>query len=216
MGDEPRRANDRTRTPEEWQQIRKAYEGGESEASIGRRLGIDRKTIRKRRIAEHWTPQVSPHVGRAEAKVIQQRAQAKVVDIATGKAIETLQADGTLDAIAAEVGKDLLYHARIAAGLMMAADDLLTKFVEQKDGDLATTREQSGRDIITREGRVETYQKLVTSIRGGVELTRAINGKKPGEPSTPNADEERKSKQVRRFVLMPAEKPADLDVAETA
>jgi hypothetical protein len=170
-------------TADQWAEIKKAYEAGESESALAERFKVDRKTIRARKRREAWIPQVIPHVGKAESRAINERATAKVIDIATGKAIDRMEKSGKLDDISDALALGLAKHTGIATKLMDAADQLLADFVADKDSELASTREGSGRDVIIRQGRAELFNQIVSGVRNAVAVSRDIAGIRPGMPS---------------------------------
>lgn len=167
-------------TAEQWTEARKAYEAGESEASLSRRYGTDRKTIRLHRVREQWTPQVTPQVGRAEIKEIHERTKARVIDIGTRQAVEVAVKSGAVDEIADNVASELrntVLAARIAGEY---AVNLLTQAHNGEIEPASMPGEQTVADV---------FKSMMSGYKLFASTTREIAGLRPGMPSLPSEDD---------------------------
>lgn len=87
--DEPTKRGRGRRNDIPWPEIQAAWEGGETNISeLSRRFGVKRDSIINRRDKEKW----------ATKGQIAETARAKVIDIVTKRAVESLEKAGTLDA----------------------------------------------------------------------------------------------------------------------
>ena len=171
-------------TDAQWAELKKAYEGGESVLSLAKRFPVSRPTIIAHRDKAGWTLQPNLQVSKTEARALRERTTAKVIDIATGKAIDRMEKSGKLDDLSDTLAVGLAKHTSIASRLMDAADKLLEDFVNDKDAELASTREGRGRDVIIRQGRAELFNQIVSGVRnavGGQPWT--LRESRPGMPS---------------------------------
>lgn len=204
--------------PERWAEIRKAWESGQSDLAIAKSHQVHRNSIRNRREADAkrgdpWIvqPDVRKMHSPEAAREMQRTAQRKVIDIATGRALENIKKSGVVDEITDSLAIGLAKHASIASRLMEAADALLEDFLASKGDELATTREQSGRDVITRQGRAEVFQQVVSGVKQAVAVSREIAGKTPGIPSVDSAptDPDAGKLVIEREILEPKKIPVD-------
>lgn len=195
--------------PEQWAEVRAKFEAGASEVDLARVYGVDRKTIRARKRKEAWTPHVTPHMGKTEAEAIRDRATSKVIDLASRRAVEHLEASGAVSNLTDSLTDSLVKHASIASRLISAADDLLESFTQNADGDLASTREGTGRDVIVRQGRAEVFAQLVAGVRAAVSVSRDIAGLRAGQASAGDTSDADKPIEVLQRRLDPVNIPVD-------
>lgn len=186
-------------TLEQWLEIRSAYEAGESEASLSRRYGCERKTIRLRRGRESWTTQVATHLGRTERKAAVDKAKSQVIDIATRRAVETAETDGTMAQVVRELRDALVVHAELEFLALELSRDTLLK---SKAGLLRPGAHTS--EAGERKDAIVTYETAVS-------VSRLIQGLRPGQASVPRQDVA-KPKSLRILV---APRPALDDEAQS-
>jgi len=187
MADKPKRGL----TPEQWAEARKAYESGESEQALSKRLSVDRKTIRTRKVREAWIPHVEAQVGKAESEAIRQTVRSNVIDMASRRAIDDAQADGTIDAIAAEVKSGLALHGTIELLALSFAQQTLQMAVDRKL--------RRGKNSSEANERKDAMAAVALAI----EMSREIAGKRPGTPSV--ATDDAAKPRGLRFIGVPEE-----------
>lgn len=167
-------------SPEQWAEVRKSYEAGDSEAALSRRFKVDRKTIRLRRTREQWIPQVSPQVGRAEIKEIHERTKARVIDIGTRQAVEVAVKSGAVDEIADSIASELrntVLAARIAG-------EYAVKLLTQAHNGEITPASMPGEQTVA-----DVFKSMMSGYKLFASTTREIAGLRPGMPSLPSEDD---------------------------
>lgn len=85
-------------TPEQWVEVRAAYEAGDTIVALSERFGVRRQTIQQRRDREAWTVRPTVQMD-GDARTVQRRAQAQVIDIGTRRAVEQLESSGVIKVI---------------------------------------------------------------------------------------------------------------------
>lgn len=110
-------------TDEQWGELRRAYEAGDSIVSLSKRFGVSRPTIMVHRDRGAWIlqPSLQCQLTKTDAKSVRERATAQVIDIATKRAVEKIEQSGGLDEQVAAV-EDLL---RMQAPLYAKAAKLI-------------------------------------------------------------------------------------------
>lgn len=174
------KARRRGRRPDlPWPDIRAAYEAGETSwTSLGRKFGggrpIRRQTIAKHAMDENWT------VRRTAQAEVHARAGAKIIDIATKRAIAQMGGEAAIDAQASTIAAELRSQGSIATKLSQAAemvlDDFLAGNIEPGDG----------------QNKADTLASIAGAIMQSFKAARLIHGIVDGKPSTneSNADTE--------------------------
>lgn len=189
MADKPKRGL----SSEQWLEVRKAYEAGESVSALSKRFKIRRPTIDGRIRREGWTVQPTVQV-HGTAKAIQQRAQSKVIDIATGKAIDSLVESGAISGVAEAVAEELIATStagRLAAQAMVA---MLTKL---KDGLIKPASEPG------EQNEAQVYKDAMSAYRTFQTTVRENHALAKTQPSIPRDDSSSKVGKVRFVVVRP-------------
>lgn len=184
MADEQKR---RGLTPEQWAEVRKAYEAGESVLSLSKKHGVQRQTIMGRRDRETWTIRSTTHVsGRTEQRAVRERAQSKVIDIASRRVVEKLDTSGALDAMAADIARAVADNAPMVLKLNRLVN-LYADFAlgEGKSESLRMKPSE-------KQSHADVLKALVGAMQIGIAATREVAGLRPGQSSAMAADGGRK------------------------
>lgn len=182
------RAKRRPLAPEQWAEVRKAFEAGATEADLSRRFGPDRKTIRARRLQENWIPQVIPqHVpSNTELRNLHERAQAKVIDFTTRKAFEQIEESGVVEVV---VGDTIETRRLVVQASRIASEYIVAVLTRAKDGKIKPAMspgEQTEADVV---------KSMMSAYKMFASMTREVDGLRPGTP-TIATDDERKPKNL--------------------
>ena len=170
---------------EQWQQVRKRWEAGASEASLAREFGVDRETVRRRRRREAWMPQAMPQLGRHEAEAIHQRATAEVIDMATRQVVDSAIENGTVSKIAKDVKRGLDRH-----------DAIIEQMLDV--GQLAMQKALNGS---LQRGEATWIRDAVSAAALAIEKSREIAGRKLGDPSIEETRKDGPADIVRLVVV---------------
>jgi len=185
MADEQKR---RGLTPEQWAEVRPAFEGGESILSLAKRFGVKRDTIAARRDREAWV--IGHDVGhmpnREQQRVVRDRAQGQVIDIASRRVVEKLDTSGALDAMASDIARAVADNAPMVIKL----NRLINLYADFALGEgkpeslcMRPSEKQSHADVL---------KALVGAMQIGIAATREVAGLRPGQSSAMAADGGRK------------------------
>jgi transposase-like protein len=96
-------AEDRKRglTPEQWAEVRSAFESGESIKSLAARFGVKRDTIAARRDRAPWVIKPGTPIGHvpgiAEARAVREQVKSNVVAIASHESYKRLEESGVIE-----------------------------------------------------------------------------------------------------------------------
>lgn len=188
-----------------WPEIRKAYEAGESIASLSRRFSVRRHTIAARAQKECWTVQPTVHMDAKTAKAVQAKAQSNVIDIATKKVVEEFQASGDPEKMAATIAERL----KAVAKLDLLALQLLERGFERalKLGvkDPETNKLVEGALILgDHQGETTAINDLLNAKSRLLRDLRLDGGLKDGTPSAESVDPE--EQKVDQLVLVVRER----------
>lgn len=175
----PDKGKKRPISDEQWTEIRAAHAKGESDLSIAKRLGIHRNSIRNRRAADGkrgdpWI--VQPDVRVANPEAVQRQAQAKVIDLATRRALEQAEQSGVVADIADAVAAELLATQTAAK---LAGEYMVSILKDAKAGKIAPASspgEQTKADVA--KAVMSAYRTFQTTVREN-------HGLRPGTPSIP-------------------------------
>ena len=170
---------------DQWQQVRKRWESGASEASLAREFGVDRETVRRRRRREAWMPQATPQLGQHEAKAIHQRATAEVIDMATRQVVDAAISDGTVSKITQDMKRGLDRHDAIVEQMLDVAEFTMRKAMERS----------------FERGEAAQIRDAVLTAALAVDKSREIKGKKPGDLSV-DADRKSGPPDIVRLVVV--------------
>ena len=174
--------------------MRKAYEAGTSEVNLALKFHVDRKTIRSRKRKECWTTQATPQVGKAEQRIVQERAQSKVIDIATGKAIASMVESGAIGNVAEAVAEELI--ATSTAG-RLAAQAMVTMLTMLKNGEIEPA------SMPGQQNQAQVYKDAMSAYRTFQTTVRENHALGKTQPSIPKDDSATKISKVRFVVVRP-------------
>jgi len=186
MADQSKRP--RGLTPEQWTEARAAYERGESIASLAKRFGVKRDTVAGRRDREAWvigqgTGQGIGHVpGRTEQRVVRERAQGQVIDMASRRVVEHLASSGAIDTMAAGIAAAVAANAPMALKL----NRLVELYVDVALGEQAA--DSLYMEPSDKQSHADVLKALVGSMQIAIAATREVAGLRPGQSSASAAD----------------------------
>jgi hypothetical protein len=135
---------------DQWAEVQAKFGSGSSISELEREYGVRRATIRDRAKREGWTVQVTVQVdgvntGQPLGEVVQKRARANVIDIATKRAIEQIEASGAVDEAAGTIAEELIISRRLALKMAQAMESFIDGVVakEYKPSDAPATRDMA-------------------------------------------------------------------------
>lgn len=151
-----------------WAEIQAAYETGETNVSeLARKFGVKRDSIAAHIKKGNWVSN-----GQAKGQAVE-AARAKVIDIATRKAIDQLGGEQQIaDEVADALRADLEAHPKIAKLLMDASEQTLEQYIK---GGITPGEKQSVADV---------FNSTVQGVAKALSISRDINGLRPGQSST--------------------------------
>jgi hypothetical protein len=181
--------------PEQWAEVRKAYESGEAVLSISKRFGARRQTIMDRAKRETWTAQPTAHVSGPEvAKTVHRN----VIDIASRRALSTPQGKAAVEAATEAVAvaaEELLATVTAARKAATYINDLLDKALNGEIIPASAPGEQTDADVA--KSVMTAYRTFTTTVRENA-------GVKVGAPSVPRDDAAEKVDKIKfRIVREP-------------
>lgn len=199
-------------SPEQLAEARRCYEGGEPTATLCRRMKLNRTTLIKAREAsalkgDPWIIQPSVQMSTQDVTAIKAAATNKVIDMATRKAVEKAEENGTIDALAMTLNDLLTAQPRIAAKAQLLTEQSLDKASNSiKSATYFGPSEKSDWG--------QFVAGLLTSAERSTSMVREIAGLKAGQPSEPR--DKAKSLQRRFIVQTPEEVAAKTEEVKEA
>ena len=160
-------------TAEQRAEARRAYESGESMASIAQRLKLRRETLRSIAIRETWEDlqTAQPTAPPTAQRTAQKRARGEVIDMMTRRAVEQIEQSGVIEEQADYIAKALSAHGRVADLLMTYAEKQLRRAVE---GSIQPGERQSEADVMNA---------IISAVAKAFSASREIGGVKAGQMS---------------------------------
>lgn len=180
-------------TDEQRDEAKRRYEAGESMASIARALDVRRPTLiaardRATEQGHPWIVQASVQVSEVEARAVRERATAQVIDIATKRAVERMDRDGTLD----HAVNDINEHLRIQGPLYGKAAKLL---------DATFDKAIAGKlKLAATQGETTAVTDLLNALSKFASDTRKAAGLRDGTPTIASENED--DRRVDQSVLV--------------
>lgn len=160
-------------TPEQWSEVRTAYESGEAVLAIAKRLGARRQTIMDRAKRELWTAQPTAHVSGPE---VRKTAQRKVIDMVSRQAVDVAKSSGLTDEIGKSVAAELLATAEAGR---LAAEYTIDILKRAKSGEIKPAAIHGVQtDVGVYKDAMAGYRTFVGTVRenAGIERGEASVG----------------------------------------
>ncbi|HET9029255.1 MAG TPA: hypothetical protein VFN49_03690 [Candidatus Aquilonibacter sp.] len=170
--------------------LKKRYEAGEPVAKLSREFGVRRHTIAEWAKKETWTVHVSVQV---DAKTVQQRAQSNVIDLASRKAVEQAEADGTID----EIKESIAAHLLATAEADKLAGEYMVDLLEKAKAGAITPAASPGEQTIA-----DVAKAVMAAYRTFTATVRENAGIKTGAPTLPQ-EKPSKVDTVKLIVVRP-------------
>lgn len=194
----PDQGKKRGLTPEQWTEVKTAYEGGEPIASLSRRFSIRRNTISDRAKREGWTVQPTVQLdgsGKSKAQTVQERAESKVIDMTAHAGFKRAQETGAVDAIAQAVTQDAQTYADLA-DLRRDAVSYMKQVVADAKADKITPASSPG-----EQTKADVAKAVMAAVKTLSSTLREDLGRVRGQPTIPTDDKKDKVEKIKFTIV---------------
>jgi len=168
-------------TSDQWVEVRAAYEAGASILGLSQKWGVARTTIIAHRDTEAWTIQPQPTgVGPslADRRRVRDQTQAKVIDLASRRAVEVMTQTGQIDSLAKVLGR----HAQLSIKLT----DVMDLYLDMAVGKIPVDENGERINLVPpseKQNHFDVLNALVSAFKNAIAATRDAGGLRPGQSS---------------------------------